>query len=89
MAKKGARKKKVGLVDVIARAVLDEDIKTEMLKNSDRVAKRFSLSELDTLALRSIGKAQLDEASKRLQMHADWWIGIGFYGTFSTPPKKK
>lgn len=73
---------KNGLTEIIAKAVVDKEFGARLLADPNLHAKKYKLSPMDSAALHKITKENLEEAAQKLAMRADWWIGIGFHGTF-------
>jgi hypothetical protein len=75
-------KSKQGLVELLGRALVDVDVRNQILNDPESVATQHGLSESDKDALKNINPVELEDAANRLGGHADFTISIGIKGKF-------
>jgi hypothetical protein len=65
-----------GLTELIGKALTDKELRSELFKQPDAVASRFSLSEKDTDALKKLDQAKFEIASSQLAGRQDLTVKV-------------
>jgi hypothetical protein len=65
-----------GLVELIGKALTDKDLRSELFKDPDAAAKRFSLSGQDVDAIKKLDKAKFEVAASQLAGRSDLTIKV-------------
>ncbi len=65
-----------GLIELLGKALTDQELREELLSDPGSVAERFDLTAKDLEAIAKLDVETLEEAAEKLAGRAEWTIKV-------------
>jgi hypothetical protein len=79
-------KRSKGYIELIGQALVDGEIREQLLTAPEKLAAEYNLSDSELQTLRSMDRTKLEEAASKLGGETTALIEIVVHGTFDKAP---